>query len=504
MRVMRLVLSSWLFLQLSASALESPLGVLDIEKPSSAVRFSVQEHALFAQTSDFNDPKLPLVSVMMNEAKVRAEWGRWTAGVLFTNRLSAAEDPAQTEPFYLEKKNLKYETANWTLVLGDEHLELGRGLALSLFRDEVLGIDSTLEGAVATWTPGKVRVFGGRVNPMRRPVALLAWENPLFERSFWLAGAEVVRRVSSEAKLQGHYVLSANRPDQLEAFDRRWHTLGGSFLAEGLGDEWDLFLESNVILQEALDPSVSQRLPGTATFGSLVWSPGAWKVKFEAKNYRGFYYDFHRPPSIEEDIIHTINTQDITAGRVTLERNLGSPSLAPGQGSNVRASTLVGFDHLLGTPFRHSVASGYWAISSKASLNYRAGYRWTDTRTAVRHANVSLKFPSPIGQSMELGFRKLLEDTDLETSVSTVDRNAIDFTLNPVDGWSVTLGYEFLPNRSDDLGKHFFNVGTRLAKKSFQGRVFVGQTSGGPQCSGGICRVVPPYTGAAVEASYVF
>ena len=35
-------------------------------------------------------------------------------------------------------------------------------------------------------------------------------------------------------------------------------------------------------------------------------------------------------------------------------------------------------------------------------------------------------------------------------------------------------------------------------------KAFIGKTSGGTLCSGGVCRVVPPYTGAMLETTYVF
>jgi hypothetical protein len=69
--------------------------------------------------------------------------------------------------------------------------------------------------------------------------------------------------------------------------------------------------------------------------------------------------------------------------------------------------------------------------------------------------------------------------------------------------WSATMGYEYIPVGTPGT-QHYVNVGGNYHDGPFQAKAFVGKTSGGSLCSGGVCLPVPAYTGAYVETIYTF
>jgi hypothetical protein len=474
---------------------------IEFDSPSSPfslpVKLHATEHFLFSNTTDFVDPTLPRTSLLMNEGRVRAEYQQFSFGIHYSNRFTPDGNPLPNRPFVLEKKALTFENKNWTLVLGDSHQELGRGIALSLFRDDVFGLANTVEGASARFTSSsgatEVGGFAGRLRSLQAPVALIPWQNPLEDREVWMASTSGKARVAEDSYIGGHYLLTLARPLQSTQFDKRWHTTGGSVSSEGILPDVDVYAESNVLSsQNAVDGS-NLRPQGYGTFASVTYSPLPWKFQVDGKDYRGYYFDFQRPPSLEEDIVQSLNNQDMSIGRLTVSRN------------GIASSFSVGQDRVAKAPMRHFVLRGVANGPARTVWVARAGYRWLAGENSISHANLSVKIPTFAGQTLELGYRKLLSNLNLSFFPTTDDRNYFDVSYSFSDDWSMNFGYEYLPTNSDENGQHYFNGGTRVAFSSdLQARAFIGKTSGGPQCSGGICRTVPPYTGGMLDVSYVF
>jgi hypothetical protein len=461
------------------------------------VKLHASEHFLFSHTSDFVDPTLPKTSSLMNEGRVRAEYDRFNFGVHFSNRFTPDGNPALNRAFVLEKKALSFESRNWTVTLGDSHQELGRGIALSLFRDEVFGLDNTVEGAAVRFTSNKGEIdtgmFAGRVRSLQAPVALLPFDNPLIDREVWLAALHAKARVAIDTHVGAHYLLTLNRPQLSPSFDKRWHTVGASFASDGILENVDVSVESNVLSSQNAADGSALRPTGYGTVAGVSYSPLPWKFQLEGKDYRGFNYEFQRPPSLEEDIVASLNNQDMSIARLSVWHNQS------------RLGFSMGDDRVAKTSMRHVVAqtlqNGPWDTVWVA----RAGYRWLTGQADLIHANISVKVPTGGGQSMEWGYRRLFSNSAINFLPTQEDRNYYDFTYTFSDKWNVGIGYEFMPTNPREIGKHYLNASTRVAfSGALQARAFVGQTSGGPQCSGGICRTVPAYTGGMLDVNYVF
>jgi hypothetical protein len=457
---------------------------------------NISNHTLFTNTQNLEN-EMSGMSLLRSETHFRAESGRFNFGLIAANRFGLDRFSSSDAPLVLEKKNLTFESAEWQFVAGDTHHEVGRGIALALFRDETFGIDTTIEGAAVKYSPDgwEAKVAGGRLRTLQAPVALIPFQNPLFNREVWM-GHAAVKRKWRETQWGGHYVLTMNRPDDLGAVDKRWHTLGTVFSADGVLPGWDVYAESNVMLGERILPQPQPLPTAFGSYASIVYSPLPWKIKFEVRDYRNYAYDFHRPPTMEEDIVTSLNFSNITAARLWVERRLGVYN-------RLRASFLSGEDRVIKTGVHHAVLSALAKVS-EVSLEARAGYRVQERQADLVHGDIRAKIPTFKGQTLELGYRKLMGRTSLNFLPTDDDRNFFDLAYTFSAHWSMTAGMEFVPSNPVIIGQSFYNLGALVKYGSFTSRAFVGSTSGGPQCSAGICRLVPPYSGLMLEGTVSF
>jgi hypothetical protein len=477
----------------------SPVFAAVLEESASQASFSAAGHTLVFSREDEIDPSAPSQNLMLHETTLRSGYRQYGLGVEFTSQLPFTKISGEHKPFNLEKKYATADWEKWKLVLGDNHVELGKGLALSLYRDAVFGIDNTLEGATVAYSGSGLRAtaFGGRVNALRVPIALNPVGNPLLDRQVLMAGAEVKGKVVSDLAVGGHYLYASNRPTAGE--DRRWNTIGASLAREGASDGVDAYLESNVLLTQRVGRNGIESLPsGYGTYASLSWVPAPWKFRVEGKDYRDYRFEFRRPPTLEEDIVETVNTENVSAARVSAEyRFLEAQAFA-------KASYLVGDDRLKQSNIHHGVVGGGFKGPGKTAWEVSAGYRVMPTLSDLTHAAIKSKIPTFEGQSVEVAVRRFLTRTDLSREVVRNDKHILDVTYNFSPKFNVGAGMELVPTNSVDTGKRFFNGSANVRLGAFALKGFVGTTSGGTLCSGGVCRTVPPFSGGSLESTYAF
>lgn len=438
--------------------------------------------------------------VFLHEADVTAEYEKFRVGIKFSNSLIPDTSDDRYRPFNLEKKLARLRLDQWDIAAGDTHHELGKGLALSLYNDPAFGVNNTLEGASIRYTPRNVQVgaFGGRINSLTAPVAINPVGNTLIGRDVWLAGGAIQGNLSDTYRLGTHYFAAFNKPNGQD-FDKRWQTLGAYVERRGLMDGLSFYAESNVLLSTRLSDEGDVNQPNAyATYASMDYFPMPWRFTVEVKDYRNYRFEFRRAPALEYDLVETLNTEDVSATRLAIERRFFG---LQGRG---RLSHLVGEDRIKDGIFHHTVATSELPGPGRSKLQLQSGYRWMTGKENMIHAGVSAKLPTYGPQSIELGVRRQLMRQNLDFLPTERDLTNVDVTYNFSSKFNLSVGYEYLPTNDPIDGAHFANAGANLKLGQLASRAFVGQTSGGTQCSGGVCRNVPPFTGAMLESTYRF
>ncbi len=466
------------------------------------VRVTATDHLLISNQKDPSNPLGDAANTMVHSDTLRAEYGAYSLKVEISNRLpldsqTNIDNPSVKEPFNLEKVLAEAEWSTLDIKLGDSYQELGKGIMLSLYRDDVFGIDNTLQGGAIHYHPKGVDLtfLAGRVNAIDAPVAINPVPSPLENRNVYLAGGQVKVDVAKDTKIGGQYLLALEQPLNSPNFDRNWHQVGAVFSKDGLFDTIDIYAESNVMTGAYTYGDLSiPSTEGYGSYGSITWSPDRWKFKAEVKDYRDYDFDFQRPPTLEEDLIDNSNLNNVSGGRISVDRKLNDNT------TTLSASSLVAYDRNFDSALYHEVVGAKFEALGKTKFEVKAGYRWMPGHNDLVHASITSKVKTFKGQSIEFSAAKQKADLKLNIIPDLEDRNVFGVTYNFSERWSGGIGYEYVPSNASDLGNNFFNVNAALKRGNITGRVMVGQTSGGTVCSGGVCRQIPPFSGALVES----
>jgi len=467
----------------------------------SEVSFTGTDHLILSNAIKPSAPNSGKENLFMHENTLGAEIGVYGADIRFTNRL--AQDEGDTDVFRLEKKTLTADWEDWELKLGDSHQEFGRGIALALYGDDVFGLNNTVEGLSLKFRPGQIEVvgFAGRINELKNPVAV----NPIgsqveLDHELWLAGSSVVVRASDSIKVGAHYFIALNKLNEptVRRFDKIWNTLGLSYSHESVLEDVDIYLESNLLHRQLLrGEEYETQTPGVGSYGSFVWSPTPWRVKLEFKDYRNYHFPFRRAPTLEEDIVETLNTEAVTAARFYAEhRNIESGVL-------VHGSYLIGEDRELKSPLHHGVLGLNTPGPLKSKLEFKTGYRTLPDRNNMIHGSITMKASTFKNQSFDITYQKQYSKLTLNVIPTLEDRNKFNISYSFSSHFNLAFGYEYMPSNESD-NQNFFNIGASVKWGDLLAKAFVGETSGGTLCSGGVCRQVPPYSGAMIETVYSF
>jgi len=476
-----------------------------LTEEASSVPFSwnFTDHALLTSAKDPGDSEVPAVNLISHQSTLGGEIGPIRGSVTFSNQFTPNGEPSLNQNFILDKKTLTGEWENWEVRLGDSHQEFGRGIALSLFSNPIFGVDNTLEGGSLKYRYSSLEIlgFGGRVNALRAPVAINPVDTLMTGREVVLAGGAVTAAVMDQTRLSAHYHATSSRPEGKE-INKRYQTVGVSLDSKDFIPGVDAYIESNVMDWEAFSygKGMKAKPRAYASFASLTYSDLSFRTKLEVKDYRNFLYEFQRPPTLEEEIVLATNNSDVSAARLVLENRFGE-----NRSSSLGASYLMGQDRELKVPIYHPIVFSKYKLSRGLEMELRGGYRWMPTKNNLAHGSFKTKVKTSKGQYFELELRRQNLNQAINTPIPIrEERNIALATYTFSEKFNIGFGYEYMPTNLPEVGNHFMNGSATYQTGILTARGFFGKTSGGTQCSSGVCRQVPAYTGAYLETSVTF
>jgi len=160
-------------------------------------------------------------------------------GVYFTATPDLRNAPSTQPSSYvsevrLERFRLQHEFEEVTLLGGDTHLQLGRGIALSLRKVDELGLDQTLRGGSVLWHGDAVRLqaFAGITNIANMDGVTQKF---LQDPNDLLVGGSATAFIGNAA-LSVHGIYLQPRTPQSPQFDDDQTVVGGAYLDLPLTD----------------------------------------------------------------------------------------------------------------------------------------------------------------------------------------------------------------------------------------------------------------------------
>lgn len=496
--------SSFLFLLTALGSITLSAAETVEESSSWPFSWSVTDHSLITSAKDPGDPTLPASNVLAHQTVLGAEVGSFSTSVAVSNRFSQTGEAGQNKPILLDKKTVTGEWENWEVRLGDSHQEFGRGIALALFNNPVFGVDNTLEGGSLKYRDSVVEVaaFGGKINALQAPVAINPLDTLMEGREVRLWGGALSGNLTNQTKMSAHYHFTESQPNG-KPINKKYQTVGVSFESRDLFPGVETYLESNLMDWEASTSSkkpLVQKPRAYGSFASLSYSDLAFKTKLEFKDYRDYFYDFQRPPTLEEEFVLATNNSDVMAGRLGMEGRFGEERT-----TILGTSYLTGEDRELKARIHHPLLYSKFKLASGIDLELKGGYRWMPEKNNLTHASLKTKVKTQKGQYVELELRRQnLNQAILSPIPIREERNVARLTYTFSEKFNLGFGYEYMPTNLPELGNHFVNGSATYTTSWVTARGFIGQTSGGTQCSSGVCRQVPPYTGAYLETTLTF
>ncbi|HLO66065.1 MAG TPA: hypothetical protein VK188_03530, partial [Holophaga sp.] len=395
----------------------------------------------------------------------------------------------------------------WKVRAGDFTAVLGRGLLLSVVRNEALLRDWSLRGARVVWQEGpwEAQVLVGRADNGlgRLPSLARTWSVAGLEASLaWKPGHRVGIRVCALDDLRVPARMRSR------ATGRR---LAGSLSLSGslLGGLLDYYGEGALVRYQ--DPPLVPPLPGAldpgrgrGAYGALTWARGPWMLQAEAKHYRRFDLDLNQPPVADRETEK--GTLDVADGArlygqrvfrdagLTLFLSLGRyrqgrlTSAAAWRGSQAYGGfRLEGLGDALDASLTHGVktvheAGAYPERRTEAALTWRFTPAWSLALTFDGRAN------RPPDSAPYREDALTLEGAWVGRGALRIMRQS--GTRSP----GAPFG-----------GRDLYSGGLRLELgRESHVDLSGGRWRGGEACSGGQCAILPPFEGWRLEARFAF
>lgn len=472
--------------------------------------------------------------------------------------------PAREESCYTswdvrpERIVLRWDHENWSIELGDTQLVIGRGVALSFRKVDLLGVDTALRGAHVRFDDGhfRFRLHTGLANPQNQdPITLRIFQDPadvVAAATMGLTfGPDDMFVVSGHAVRVWFEQEGRDFFQQTSAltYDHAVDVLGWTFEAPSLADgHLALYAEANGMRRSIQHPTASGALGpeehqyGRGIYGSAQLLVDNLTVLVQWKDYTNFlvarttlegnpWRIYSAAPSLEFEgpqRLRVIGNQRGGSIRINY-------ALAPGPWQlSVNGSFFGLHEDATRDPFDGILVTHGWLTVQKRpefgsdvtwSFNASAGFRQEtllhDVRGSSRHAGdmdrrmIHGMVDASIG-SGEHSFDVVIDhrfeqevpfDSVRDFQVGGV---SVTYTYNIQLALSVVLRWtDYKPgeNAQRELRDYNFLGGAFYpsieARWNFDPsnfvRLFLGATPGGTICSGGVCREVPPYEGFLLQ-----
>ena len=460
-----------------------------------------------------------------------------------------------------ERLTLRWEHGSWLTEAGDAQIVIGRGIALSFRKVDLLGVDNALRGGHVRYDDGhfRARIHAGIANPQNQdPVTLTILPDP--NDIFAAASVGATFGPSDMFSASGHavrawfadcYMGQCSARTQQTVDVAGW-TLEAPALLDG---NLALYVEANGMRRQFIDNGVVCKVTGRAVYESAHLLAGDLTILVEWKDYSNFLLSaspgepnpwriYNAAPSLEFDgpqRLRAIGNQ--RGGSIRLDYGF-----LPGPWSVLVGYSMYGLDDraTYHDPWSGMLVSHGWAGLQRRqeydgeitwSLTANGGYRrefclQNACELAVERANDMDReiIHAQIEGTVAIGDHGFDLTADHRYEAERIFTGALSrfqiggFALTYTYGvifaivlslrWTDqvqgvvaqrnTRDYNFLGGHAGtDLGAAGSMYPSIEFRYNFDPsnsiRFFVGQTPGGLICSGGVCRQVPTFEGGIVE-----
>ena len=475
-----------------------------------------------------------------NYAKVDAFWGNFSAGFQIEGYMPVLQGyPSHLEGFALTSKYAAYSADGWNVRLGNFYGQFGSGLLFRSWEDRDLGFNNSLEGIDVAYNWNDAVSFRAICGRPRLGMGV---------KDVWVRGADANLSLARLAGLSAFDIdLGASYVDRYE--DASWNhdarsNVGGYSARAGLG--WNGFSLKGEYVTRASELTTEDSKDSRAIVGELGYSGHGLGIAATFRKMSNMAFRINRDsmdeiyeilnytPALTQQYTYSLTTinpyyshpKDEIGGQVDISYNFRRGSLLGGKrGLKIHAnySEWHGPDKaFMGTGdqilyFRDASIDIDKSFSSK--LKMKALY-------SFQSYNPALKAPIHLGEAMwnshivvldllykfdkkhslrteiqHLATRKDIQGDDYDRFRSNWLSGLLEFNVAPA--WSVYIQDSWNYN-NDEARLHYYNGGFSCSRGSVRADLSYGRYMEGYICSGGVCRLIPAYTGANLKFTFIF
>lgn len=498
------------------------------------------------------EPRPTDVVVIRNKLNLRVKWDFLTAGArldltIYPNPPGADRygDSLYVNDVRPEDLFLKFRYKRLTVTLGDDYIQLGRGMALSLRKIDALGFDVNVRGLHAGWSNKyfNFKFATGLTNisnvdgvtgkfvpdPLDAVFAARVEVRPVKWMRIGLNGVDIERRHSPLTSSLGWLTDAGLTDDNNPQGVRTWVT-GGSLQVENIADILNFYVEANY------QQTTNNRLgaqgatedveDGLAIYAEATLFAGPVSILVEAKHYRNWdirssphpdtygrrgiidqTFPYVVPPTLERFDQDVTNNTNVTGAHLRIDYKLPVGNNVLFLSGAFLSDAPIEDDWTLHTylGWEHKTKRGdRWVI--------QAGYRQEqaplleEPLTRLRQFHWDIDFyllvdgPHDVQIHWAHEFKTKDEGTSLEDNYA---EGTAYVSWNWAPHWSLTVQFEYA-NDAASVGKGNKFWGGYLQYKFTDSsfiRLFGGAQRGGLKCTGGVCRIFPEFEGVKLEAT---
>jgi len=451
--------------------------------------------------------------------------------------------PIEFGDWYLnpEKLGFRWQQGELSIKVGDYYAAFGTGLSLNLARNVDVDIDTSLQGAHVLFRSGAwdLTALIGQANRQQ-----VSQDNPnigIYGDIRHLVGAVRLERYGlGPAHIGVHgamysYAEEVGFADGFAQFTQTPDAIvgGGTVeLASVLGIDWtfegDGYFFPTDVAWGGEDPR-----PGYAFYGAATWYLGPTTWQLEGKRYRDAerinapvaseLYEVAVGPSLEyerainEDTSATMNSEDVTGGRLRMDWSAVPGEVIPYASVAVFRDTDTGGAHFNDVPetIVHPML-GIESFGEAVTVLANAGFRMDLRDEGVegdRQLHGDLDVKVPIAGPIHLDVAVAAEwwqwgDNELQQT----DYAEVESSVSVLGGstWAVTWFTDFSDNPLIDTKGNLSDTVYGALEVQVQPtdaltlKAFYGAYKSGIRCAGGQCRVLPGFEGARLSVQGSF
>jgi len=428
-------------------------------------KLSLQENTLAPKENQFNE-----------SLSLFANLQRWSFGITLRSNNFFQQTPNVTlgnPGFDIYRKFVQYNSKHLQVTVGDFYAMLGRGLVLSVLKNEDVLRERTLLGGDIHYNRGRLdwRVLGGQIR------------DEIEDQQWTVAGGEISLEYAKNHRTAVHLSYINDGDTWLNLGKRLTYSV--SLKGDKLLKNFSYYMEL-----ARLDYRDSSIDTGYGFYSNITYNKSHVTCLLEFKRYKDFMNEMNTPPTADrEDEISSFN--DTTGLRfyfqyaffepdILLFFNLGRYTEYDDTGNHIYAGmSIEDFLDRLNLSVTYGIRDILYPIKRlDGHLLYQFSGRWSGEITVKNKRYKDKSF--------------IFNEQDHILQISYSPYISLFFT------------HQYSHNRIISLN-HFYSCGIKIYFSSGTVLELAGGTiRGGQICSGGQCFVAPPFKGIKCSLFHIF